>query len=171
MTAIQSSNITVYVLFVFTKAWIIIAIVTQSISFLSSLIIITIVLRSMNGIQALNHRIVLEFSFVAADSLTFFAIALTTISMPKTLSTHMFVFVGRGYHPLGRKEVSSIRIMPVVIRRYQHNKRDRNMAVCSLVLTSKEANGDGTAFPLETVNKPSKAAKEALNSDYSTNIS
>eukprot|EP00979_Chaetoceros_neogracilis_P003529 scaffold614_cov212-Chaetoceros_neogracile.AAC.3 len=67
--------------FIVTKAGIIIAMVTGSISFLSSMIIISIVLRSMSGIKTTYHRIILCMS--SADCLTSLAIALTTIPMPK----------------------------------------------------------------------------------------
>jgi hypothetical protein len=67
--------------FIFTKAGIIIPMVTGSISFLSSMIIISIVLRSMSGIKTTYHRIILFMS--SADCLTSLAIALTTIPMPK----------------------------------------------------------------------------------------
>jgi hypothetical protein len=67
--------------FYFTKTGIIIPTVTGVISFLSSMIIISIVLRSMNGIKTTYHRIILGMS--CADCLTSFAIALTTIPMPK----------------------------------------------------------------------------------------
>jgi len=67
--------------FLFTKAGIVIPMVTGSMSFLSSLIIISIVLRSMSGVKTTYHRIILGLSF--ADCLTSFAIALTTIPMPK----------------------------------------------------------------------------------------
>ena len=67
--------------FLFTKAGIIIAMVTGSISFLSSMIIISIVLRSMSGIKTTYHRIILGLS--SADCLTSLMIALTTIPMPK----------------------------------------------------------------------------------------
>jgi len=65
----------------FTKTDIIIPMVTGSISFLSSMIIISIVLRSMSGIKTTYHRIILGLSF--ADCLSSFTIALTTIPMPK----------------------------------------------------------------------------------------
>eukprot|EP00979_Chaetoceros_neogracilis_P002831 scaffold466_cov247-Chaetoceros_neogracile.AAC.20 len=55
--------------------------VTGSISFLSSMIIISIVLRSMSGIKTTYHRIILGLS--SADCLTSLMIALTTIPMPK----------------------------------------------------------------------------------------
>ena len=67
--------------FYFTKVGIIIAMVTGSISFLSSMIIISIVLRSMSGIKTTYHRIILGLS--SADCLTSLAIALATIPMPK----------------------------------------------------------------------------------------
>jgi len=67
--------------FHFTKAGIIIPMVTGSISFLSSMIIISIVLRSMSGIKTTYHRIILCMS--SADCLTSLTIALTTIPMPK----------------------------------------------------------------------------------------
>ena len=67
--------------FYFTKAAIIIAMVTGSISFLSSMIIISIVLRSMSGIKTTYHRII--FGLSSADCLTSLMIALTTIPMPK----------------------------------------------------------------------------------------
>eukprot|EP00979_Chaetoceros_neogracilis_P004236 scaffold746_cov293-Chaetoceros_neogracile.AAC.24 len=67
--------------FYFTKAGIIIPMVTGSISFLSSMIVISIVLRSMSGIKTIYHRIILGLS--SADCLTSLAIALTTIPMPK----------------------------------------------------------------------------------------
>ena len=55
--------------------------VTGSISLLSSMTIISIVLRSMSGIKTTYHRIILGLS--SADCLTSLAIALTTIPMPK----------------------------------------------------------------------------------------
>jgi hypothetical protein len=67
--------------FIVTKAGIIIAMVTGSISFLSSMIIISIVLRSMSGTKTTYHRIILCLS--SADCFTSLAIALTTIPMPK----------------------------------------------------------------------------------------
>jgi len=67
--------------FYFTKAGIIIPMVTGSISFLSSMLIISIVLRSMSGIKTTYHRIIVGLS--SADCLTSLAIALTTIPMPK----------------------------------------------------------------------------------------
>jgi len=67
--------------FSFTKAGIIIPMVTGSISFLSSMIIISIILRSKSGIKTTYHRIILCMS--SADCLTSLAIALTTIPMPK----------------------------------------------------------------------------------------
>eukprot|EP00979_Chaetoceros_neogracilis_P013567 scaffold3909_cov180-Chaetoceros_neogracile.AAC.1 len=69
--------------FIFTKAGIIIPMVTGSISFLSSMIIISIVLRSKSGIKTTYHRIILCMS--SADCLTSLAIALTTIPMPKDI--------------------------------------------------------------------------------------
>ena len=65
----------------FTKAGIIIPMVTGSISFLSSMIIISIVMRSMSGIKTTYHRIILFMS--SADCLTSLMIALTTMPMPK----------------------------------------------------------------------------------------
>jgi len=67
--------------FSFTKAGIIIPMVTGSISFLSSMIIIFTVLRSISGTKTTYHRIILFMS--SADCLTSLAIALTTIPMPK----------------------------------------------------------------------------------------
>jgi hypothetical protein len=75
------SDSTSYESFFFTKAGIVIPMVTGSISFLSSSTIISIVLRSKSGIKTTYHRIMLGLSL--ADCLTSVMIALTTIPMPK----------------------------------------------------------------------------------------
>ena len=75
------SDSTSYESFFFTKAGVVIPMVTGSISFLSSSTIISIVLRSKSGIKTTYHRIMLGLSL--ADCLTSVMIALTTIPMPK----------------------------------------------------------------------------------------
>lgn len=67
--------------FYFTKAGIVIPTVIGSVSFISSAIVISIILRSSTGIRSTYHRIILSLS--ASDSLVSLAIALTTIPMPR----------------------------------------------------------------------------------------
>ena len=76
--------------FYFTKAGIVIPTVTGSISFLSSIIIMSFILRSR--VNSTYHRIIFCLSFF--DMLTSLSIALTTIPMPRDV---VYPFAGPSY--------------------------------------------------------------------------
>jgi hypothetical protein len=107
--------------------------VTGSISFLCSMIIISIVLRSISGLKTTYHRIIFGLSF--ADCVTSFAIALTTIPMPKDV---IYPFEMPSYGNIATCEAQGLAFMMGTVVAFCMNGLLNIYYLCTLRYSTKE---------------------------------